>query len=104
MTSGVFKLSSFCLHLKDKKCIKRSKMEYDKENNIDNDRNSSASQPMAPNHSRKSSSVESKKDKASTHTTKRFRSPSTQGSSNTSNTITKNNRPLSKNSTNASHL
>ncbi|CAF3555040.1 unnamed protein product [Rotaria sp. Silwood2] len=64
-------------------------MEYDKENNIDNDRNSSASQPMAPNHSRKSSSVESKKDKASTHTTKRFRSPSTQGSSNTKSVLNK---------------
>ncbi|CAF1066801.1 unnamed protein product [Rotaria sordida] len=101
MPTGFFKLSSFCRHIKEKKCFKQVlKRKNGKENSLVDNRNSTTTQS---NTSNSLSNTRSKKSKTSQRTSsKRFRSPSTETSSDTEITANKKNRSLSSNSTNSS--
>ncbi|CAF3933165.1 unnamed protein product [Rotaria sp. Silwood1] len=82
ITPGFFKLSSFYRHIKEKQCLKLSKMKHGEENDTNINENSTTSESNISSSSSDSLITVSNKNKTSTRAgSKRFRSPSIKESS-----------------------
>ncbi|CAF2946873.1 unnamed protein product [Rotaria sp. Silwood2] len=92
---GLFKLSAFYRHIKEKQCVKVSKTGHQKEDDSISNNNLTTSHSNSSDHFSKPLSKKSQNNKASTRTnSKRLRSPSIQTSSTNNDPIVKKNRPL----------